>query len=91
VLLADIGMPEEDGYMLIKQVRSLPASEGGQTPAAALTAYGRSEDRLRALSAGYQHHVPKPAKPDELGAVVASLARSAPEDRNHVQARELKE
>jgi PAS domain S-box-containing protein len=91
VLLADIGMPVEDGYMLIKQVRSLPASGGGQTPAVALTAYGRPEDRLRALSAGYQRHVPKPAKPNELGAVVASLARSAPEDRNDVQARELRE
>jgi CheY-like chemotaxis protein len=74
VLVSDIGMPVEDGYVLIKKVRSLHPDQGGKTPAAALTAYARSEDRLRALAAGYHTHVVKPVEPSELVAVVASLA-----------------
>ena len=74
VLVSDIGMPEEDGYSLIQKVRALPAEQGGQTPAAALTAYARVEDRTRVLSSGFQLHVPKPVEPVELVAVVASLA-----------------
>jgi CheY-like chemotaxis protein len=74
VLVSDIGMPGEDGYALIRQVRSLPHKEGGSIPAAALTAYARSEDRLRALTSGFQTHVAKPVEPVELAAVVASLA-----------------
>jgi PAS domain S-box-containing protein len=74
VLISDIGMPGEDGYVLIKKVRALHADRGGRTPAAALTAYARSEDRLRALAAGYHTHVVKPVEPSELAAVVASLA-----------------
>ncbi|MBS1810644.1 MAG: PAS domain S-box protein [Acidobacteria bacterium] len=74
VLVSDIGMPGEDGYALIRQIRSLPSPEGGRIPAAALTAYARSEDRLRALKAGFQTHVAKPVEPMELVAVVASLA-----------------
>jgi signal transduction histidine kinase/ActR/RegA family two-component response regulator len=73
-LLADIGMPEEDGYALITKVRALPTERGGRTPAAALTAYARAEDRLRALSAGFQVHLSKPVQPAELIAVVANLA-----------------
>jgi CheY-like chemotaxis protein len=73
-LLADIGMPEEDGYTLITKVRALPVERGGRTPAAALTAYARAEDRLRALSAGFQVHLAKPVQPAELIAVVANLA-----------------
>jgi PAS domain S-box-containing protein len=73
VLLSDIGMPGEDGYQLLKKVRELPASEGGATPAVALTAFARSEDRRRALIAGFQLHVPKPVEPAELLTVVASL------------------
>lgn len=73
VLLSDIGMPEEDGYMLIERVRALPASEGGRTPAVALTAYARSEDRTRALRKGFNHHVAKPVDAQELLAVVANL------------------
>jgi signal transduction histidine kinase/ActR/RegA family two-component response regulator len=73
-LLADIGMPGEDGYALIRQVRALPPERGGRTPAAALTAYARAEDRQRALSAGFQTHMPKPIKAAELAAVVATLA-----------------
>jgi PAS domain S-box-containing protein len=74
VLLSDIGMPEEDGYSLITKVRSLPAGRGGQTPAAALTAYARVEDRMRVLRAGFQTHVPKPVEPAELVTIVANLA-----------------
>jgi PAS domain S-box-containing protein len=73
VLISDIGMPEEDGYELMRKVRSLPAELGGRTPAIALTAYARSEERLRALRAGYQMHMPKPVELTELVAVVSSL------------------
>ena len=75
VLLSDIGMPGEDGYELIRQVRALPAERGGRTPAAALTAFARGEDRRRALLAGFQMHVAKPVDIQELATVVASLAR----------------
>ena len=74
VLVADIGMPDEDGYLLIHKVRSLPADQGGRTPAMALTAYARTEDLVRILSSGYQMHVAKPVEPVELIAAVASLA-----------------
>ena len=74
VLIADIGMPDEDGYALIGKVRSLPADEGGQTPAMALTAYARTEDRRRILMSGYQMHLAKPVEPIELMVAVASLA-----------------
>jgi CheY-like chemotaxis protein len=74
VLVSDIGMPGEDGYELIRQVRAMTHKEGGSIPATALTAYARSEDRLRALKAGFQMHVAKPVEPIELVAVVASLA-----------------
>jgi PAS domain S-box-containing protein len=73
VLICDIGMPEEDGYSLIRQVRLRSAADGGRTPAIALTAYARAEDRTRALLAGFQTHVAKPAEPTELLAVVAAL------------------
>jgi PAS domain S-box-containing protein len=75
ILISDIGMPDEDGYELIKKVRALPAGRGGKTPAIALTAYARTEDRLRALRSGYQMHVPKPVELAELVAVIASLAQ----------------
>jgi CheY-like chemotaxis protein len=75
VLLSDVGMPDEDGYALIRRVRAQPRERGGAIPAAVLTAYARAEDRLRALDAGYQMHVPKPVEPAELVAVVATLAR----------------
>jgi signal transduction histidine kinase len=74
VLVSDIEMPGEDGYAFIRRIRGLDASEGGKTPAIALTAYGRMEDRLRALSAGYSMHVPKPVDPVELAMIIASLA-----------------
>jgi CheY-like chemotaxis protein len=74
VLVSDIGMGGEDGYELIRRVRALPAGEGGRTPALALTAYARAEDRARALAAGFQAHLAKPIEPAELAAAVASLA-----------------
>jgi signal transduction histidine kinase/ActR/RegA family two-component response regulator len=76
VLVSDIGMPEQDGYDLIKQMRALPG-DAGRVPAVALTALARAEDRKRALSAGYQKHVSKPVDPAELVAVIASLAGQA--------------
>jgi CheY-like chemotaxis protein len=75
ILVADISMPEMDGYQLIRRVRSFGAQAGGSLPAVALTAMARVEDRVKALSAGYQMHVAKPVEPDELREVVASLVR----------------
>ncbi|WP_414589011.1 PAS domain S-box protein [Scytonema sp. PCC 10023] len=73
VLVSDIGMPQEDGYSLIRKIRALPG-ESGRTPAVALTAYARAEDRTQALNAGFQLHVAKPVNPTELATVVANLA-----------------
>jgi PAS domain S-box-containing protein len=75
VLISDIGMPNVDGYDLIRRVRDLPVEGGGRVPAIALTAYARTEDRLQALRVGYQMHVPKPVELAELVAVVASLVQ----------------
>jgi PAS domain S-box-containing protein len=77
VLVSDIGMPVEDGFALIRRVRALTPEQGGQIPAAALTAYVRQEDRIQALSAGFQMHVPKPIDPIQLIKVVANLARTS--------------
>jgi CheY-like chemotaxis protein len=74
LLISDIEMPCEDGYSLIANVRALTPEDGGLTPAIALTAHARIEDRMRALSAGYQMHVAKPVEPAELVIVIASLA-----------------
>lgn len=74
LLLSDIGMPVEDGYALIRYIRTKPPEQGGSIPAAALTAYAREEDRILALEAGFQMHVPKPIEPIRLVAVVAELA-----------------
>jgi CheY-like chemotaxis protein len=73
VLVSDIGMPDRDGYQLMRAVRALPAAQGGKIPAIALTAFARSEDRTRALIAGYQVHVAKPIEPQELIVTIASL------------------
>jgi len=78
VLVSDIGMPEEDGYSLIRKVRAREASRGGRIPALALTAYGRAEDRQRALAAGFHTHLAKPAHPEELAWVVAGLSHGQP-------------
>jgi CheY-like chemotaxis protein len=75
VLVSDIGMPNENGYELISKIRLLRADQGGNIPAIALTAYAETEDRMRALAAGFQTHVPKPVEPSELALVIASLIR----------------
>jgi signal transduction histidine kinase/CheY-like chemotaxis protein len=77
-LILDIGMPLEDGYSLIRRVRQLPAAEGGRTPAVSLTAHARNEDRTRALSAGFDEHLPKPIDIPRL--VSTLLALTASED-----------
>jgi PAS domain S-box-containing protein len=74
VLLSDIGMPGDDGYVLIRKVRALGVDEGGQVRALALTAYARSEDRALALEAGFHAHIAKPVDPLELTALIAGLA-----------------
>ncbi|MES2537561.1 MAG: ATP-binding protein [Pseudomonadota bacterium] len=74
VLVSDIGMPEVDGFELLRRVRALGAARGGLIPAIALTAFARSEDRTRALHAGFLVHVSKPVEPSELAATVASVA-----------------
>ncbi len=73
VLVSDIGMPQQDGYSLIRKLREQSPELGGNIPAAALTAYARAEDRVRAIQEGYQLHLPKPVEPAELATVVASL------------------
>ena len=73
LLLSDIGMPERDGYQFMQDVRKLAPERGGKTPAIALTAFARSEDRTRAMVAGYQVHLAKPVEPRELLATVGSL------------------
>jgi CheY-like chemotaxis protein len=76
VIVSDIGMPGVDGYEFMRRVRLLPAAQGGKTPAIALTAFARPEDRIRALLAGYQAHITKPIEPHELAVTVGSLARA---------------
>jgi PAS domain S-box-containing protein len=76
VLVSDIGMPEQDGYDLIRKVRAQEKiAKQKPIPAIALTAYTRIEDRMQALSAGFQTHIPKPVEPAELAAVIASLSQ----------------
>ncbi|HKQ78253.1 MAG TPA: PAS domain S-box protein [Blastocatellia bacterium] len=74
-LICDIGMPDEDGYTVVRKVRALPPEKGGVIPAIALTAYGRAEDRVRALAAGFHIHIAKPVEPDELAVVILSLLK----------------
>jgi CheY-like chemotaxis protein len=74
VLISDIAMPDEDGYVLIRKLRARTVEHGGDIPAAALTAYAKIDDRVRILAAGFQMYLSKPADPSELIAVVASLA-----------------
>ena len=75
VVVADIGMPGEDGYHFVRQLRALGQESGGLTPAIALTAYSRPEDAQRALEAGYGEHLAKPLAPQALAAAVARAAR----------------
>ena len=74
-LVSDIGLPDEDGYALIRRLRSREAETGGFLPAVAITGFVRTEDRARILAAGFQIHVPKPIDPAELTAAIAAVAR----------------
>jgi signal transduction histidine kinase/ActR/RegA family two-component response regulator len=82
ILLSDIGMPDVDGFELLRRVRGLGQARGGRLPAIALTAFARSEDRTRALRAGFLVHVSKPVEPAELIATVASVAGRSEEQRD---------
>ncbi|MGF1517525.1 MAG: PAS domain-containing protein [Nodosilinea sp.] len=73
VVISDIGMPDQDGYMLIRALRQRPEAEGGSTPAIALTAYAGDKNRDRALAAGFQRHLTKPVDLQELGQTLAEL------------------
>jgi signal transduction histidine kinase/ActR/RegA family two-component response regulator len=72
-VVSDIGLPDEDGYALIRQIRQYEAVHGGCLPAVALTGFARAEDRARILAAGFQAHVPKPIEPVELAATIATI------------------
>jgi PAS domain S-box-containing protein len=78
IVVSDIGMPDQDGYVLIKRLRALAPEEGGRTPAVALTAFARTEERTKALVSGFSMHVPKPVEPSELLGVLTSLAAGFP-------------
>jgi CheY-like chemotaxis protein len=75
VLISDIGMPEEDGYSLVRRIRALPPEHGGDVPAIALTAYGRAEDVRAASEAGFQLHLVKPVKPEALLKAITAWAK----------------
>ena len=74
LLVSDIGMPDVDGYELLKRIRALGRERGGRLPAIALTAFARSQDRTQALHAGFVAHLTKPVESPELLATVASAA-----------------
>jgi CheY-like chemotaxis protein len=76
ILVSDIGMPDEDGYELIRKIRELPPQKGGLTPAIALTGYASRKDRERALAAGYHQHIAKPIEQAEMIAAISALIGS---------------
>ncbi len=84
MIVSDIGMPEKDGLEMIRELRAKNADEA-KTPALALTAFARSEDRTRAMLAGYQVHLAEPAEAQELIAAVAT-SRDEPDNKSKVQA-----
>jgi len=73
LLISDIGMPDEDGYELIRKLRALPPEKGGQIPAIALTGYASRKDRERALATGYNQHMAKPIEQADMIAAIAAL------------------
>jgi CheY-like chemotaxis protein len=75
ILVSDIGMPEQDGYELMRRIRTLPAAEGGSVPAIALTGYATRKDRDLALAAGFHTHIPKPIDQHELVTAIAALVK----------------
>jgi len=75
--ISDVGLPEQDGYDLIRKIRALPAAQGGDVPAIALTGYVSVQDQTQALSAGYHEHLPKPVDTDRLIGLLLNL-KNAP-------------
>ncbi|MGH9769271.1 MAG: response regulator, partial [Blastocatellia bacterium] len=73
LIVSDIAMPGEDGYNLMRRVRALDPEAGGRIPAIAVTAYSRTKDRVQALAAGFQMHVPKPVNAAELAHAITSI------------------
>ena len=75
VIVCDLGMPGENGYDFIRELRAATGAQGAVITAIAMTAYARQEDRQRSLAAGFQRHLPKPVEPVDLVAAVQKLAR----------------
>lgn len=75
ILLCDIGMPDMDGYMLMRQIRAMPPEQGGQIPAIALTAYAGESNQKLALNAGFQCHLAKPVEPMDVISVIIELTQ----------------
>jgi CheY-like chemotaxis protein len=73
VLISDIGMPDQDGYQLIRKLRTLPIEKGGSIPAIAVTGYASRKDRERALNSGYQQHIAKPVEQADIIRAIAAL------------------
>ncbi|MDN5935559.1 MAG: response regulator, partial [Nitrosospira sp.] len=84
IVISDIGMPEKSGYQFMREVRNLPAESGGKTPAIAVTAFARAEDKISAINAVYQEYLTKPVEPRELIDAICKLAgrEEELEDRN---------
>ncbi|MGF1602953.1 MAG: ATP-binding protein [Thermosynechococcaceae cyanobacterium] len=78
ILISDIGMPDMDGYMLMQKIRALPAEQGGQIPAIALTAYASEIDYQRSIAVGFQQHIKKPVEPNALIGAIVTLAKLNP-------------
>ena len=81
LLISDIGMPDEDGFALMRKIRALPDEEGAKVPGIALTAYARKEDAQQAIRVGYQRHLPKPVNVEALVGVILSLTKEMPRAR----------
>jgi CheY-like chemotaxis protein len=75
IVIADIGMPNVDGYALMRYYRALPPEQGGKLPAIALTAYAREHDQQQAIAAGFEMHLSKPVEPEILIKAIASLVK----------------
>src|SRR5262249_8943263 len=87
ILISDLSMPGEDGISLISKLREWERTHGGALPAVALTAFGRAQDRIRALEAGFQTHVSKPAEPAELIVAVRSLIQNGLRPNKNTESR----
>jgi CheY-like chemotaxis protein len=91
VLVADIEMPGEDGYSLVRRIRTMPSERGGRIPALALTAHAGAHDFAKVMSAGFQRHVPKPLQPLELIKAIETLTKSNAEKREETATKNVAE